>query len=60
MYKIRDMGRMLKSMSIHQEDGKRTIKSNFVTSCLALRGTIPTPYATLQNYQNIVMHKNEH
>ena len=41
MYNVRDMGRMLKSMSIHQRDSKRIVKSNFVTSCLAFRGSIP-------------------
>ena len=34
MYSVRDMGQMLKSMLIHQRDSKRTVKSNFVTSCL--------------------------
>ena len=33
---------MLKSMSIHQKDRKGTINSNFVTSCLAFKGLIPT------------------
>ena len=33
---------MLKSMSIHQRDNKGIVKSNFVTSCLAFRGSIPT------------------
>ena len=32
---------MLKSMSIHQRDSKGLVKSNFVTSCLAFRGSIP-------------------
>ena len=32
---------MLKSMSIHQRDNKGTVKSNFVASCLAFRGSIP-------------------
>ena len=32
---------MLKSMSIHQRDSKGIVKSNFVTSCLAFRGSIP-------------------
>ena len=36
MYSVRDMGQMLKSMLIHQRDSKRTVKSNFVTSCLGL------------------------
>ena len=33
---------MLKSMSIHQRDNKWIVKSNFVTSCLAFRDSIPT------------------
>ena len=33
---------MLKSMSIHQMDNKGIVKSDFVTSCLAFRGSIPT------------------
>ena len=33
---------MLKLMSIHQRDSKGIVKSNFVTSCLAFRGSIPT------------------
>ena len=32
---------MLKSVSIHQNDRKGIVKSNFVTSCLAFRGPIP-------------------
>ena len=38
---------MFKSMSIHQKDSKAIVKSNFVTSCLAFRSSIPTtiPYA---------------
>ena len=32
---------MLKSMSIHQMDNKGIVKSNFVTSCIAFRGSIP-------------------
>ena len=32
---------MLKSMLIHRKDNKRIIKSNFVTSYLAFRGSIP-------------------
>ena len=28
-------------MSIHQRDSKRIVKSNFVTSCLAFKGSIP-------------------
>ena len=32
---------MFKSMSIYQNDNKRIVKSNFVTSCLAFRGSIP-------------------
>ena len=32
---------MLKSMLIHQRDSKGIIKSNFVTSCFAFRGSIP-------------------
>ena len=31
---------MLKSMSIYQNDSKEIIKSNFVTSFLAFRGSI--------------------
>ena len=30
---------MLKSMSIHQNDSKGTVKFNFVTTCLAFRGS---------------------
>ena len=41
MYNIRDMGRMLKSMSIYQKDRKGIVKSNYVTSCLAFRVSIP-------------------
>ena len=34
---------MLKSMSIHQRDNSNgTIKSNFVTLCLAFKGSMPT------------------
>ena len=33
---------MLKSMLIHQRDSKGIVKPNFVTSCLAFRGSIPT------------------
>ena len=33
---------MLKSMLIYQGDSKGIVKSNFVTSCLAFRGSIPT------------------
>ena len=33
---------MLKSMSIHQRDSKRIVKSNFVTSCLVFKGLIST------------------
>ena len=40
MYNVRDMGWMLKSMSILWKDGKIIIKSNFVSSCLAFRGSI--------------------
>ena len=40
---------MFKSMSIHQKDSEAIVKSNFVTSCLAFRGSIPTtvPYASV-------------
>ena len=33
---------MLKSMLIYQRDSKGIVKSNFVTSCLTFRGSIPT------------------
>ena len=33
---------MLESRSIHQRDTKRIVKSNFVTSCLTFRDSIPT------------------
>ena len=33
---------MLKLMSMRKKDSKGTIKSNFVTSCLAFRVSIPT------------------
>ena len=33
---------MLKSISMHQRDSKGIVKSNFITSCLAFRGSIPT------------------
>ena len=33
---------MLKSMSIHQRDSNRTTKSNFITSYLAFKVSIPT------------------
>ena len=33
---------MLKSMSIHQRNSKGIVKSNFVTSCLTFKGSIPT------------------
>ena len=33
---------MLKSMSIYQRDNKGIVKSNFITLCLAFRGSIPT------------------
>ena len=42
MYNVKDMDWMLKSMSIHQNNNKRIVESNFVTSCLAFRGSIPT------------------
>ena len=45
------MSGMLKSMLIHQKDGKGIVKSNFVTSCLAFRGSIPT-YIT---YHGIIL-----
>ena len=32
---------MLKSMSMHKRDSKRTIKFDFVTSYLAFKGLIP-------------------
>ena len=39
---VRDMSWMLKSMSIHQKDSKIMVKYNFVISCLAFKGSIPT------------------
>ena len=42
MYNVRDMGWMLKFMSMHKMDSKRIVKSNFFTSCLAFSGSIPT------------------
>lgn len=42
MYNVRDMSEMFKSMSIHQKDNKGIVKSNFVTSCLTFRDSIPT------------------
>ena len=41
---------MVKLMSIHQEDSKEIVKSNFVTSCLALRGLMPTPRTRLSHW----------
>ena len=32
---------MLKSISIHKKDSKMIVKSNFVTSCLTFKGSIP-------------------
>ena len=40
MNNVRDMSQMLKSMSIHQMDTKEIVKSNFVTLCLAFRGSM--------------------
>ena len=36
------MSWMLKSMWIDQRENKGIVKSNFVSSCLAFRGSIPT------------------
>ena len=33
---------MLKSMSMHKNDSKGRVKSDFVTSCLAFKGSITT------------------
>ena len=38
---------MLKSMSIYQKDGKAMVKSNFVTSCLTFRRSIPIDNSSL-------------
>ena len=37
-----DMGRMLKSVSMHKRDSLGTTKFNFIISCLTFRGLIPT------------------
>ena len=37
------MSLMLKSISMHRRDDKRIVQSNFITSCLAFKGSIPTP-----------------
>ena len=37
---VRDIDWMLKSMTIHQKDIKRIVKSNFVVSCLDFKGSI--------------------
>ena len=41
MYNVRDRGWMFKWMPIHQKDNKWIVNSNFVTSCLVFRGSIP-------------------
>ena len=40
-------------MSMHQRDSKRIVKSNFVTSCLAFRGSIPTFVASVDSMHEI-------
>ena len=50
MYNVRDMGWMLKSMLIHQSDSKWIIKSNFVTSCIAFKGSIPIVLTSYLKY----------
>ena len=42
MYNVRDMSWMLKPMSIYQRDNKEIVEYNFITSCLAFWGSIPT------------------
>ena len=54
MYNVRDMDWILKSMSIRQNDNKGVVKSNFVTSCLAFRGSILIGNSSLTH-----MHKLE-
>ena len=46
---VKDMGWMFKYMSIHQNDSKKTLKSNFITSCLAFRGSIQQHFSHHQN-----------
>ena len=41
---VRDMAWMFNSMSIYQKDSKGEIKSNFVTSYLAFRDSIPIAF----------------
>ena len=44
---------MIKSKPIHQKDSIGTIKSNFVTSCLAFRGLIPiNPTSSIETREN--------
>ena len=52
MYNVRVMDWMLKSMLIHQKDSKGMVKSNFVTSCLAFRNSIPTFTTHLRKVNN--------
>ena len=54
MYNVREMGWMLKSMSIYQRDSKGIVKSNFVTSCLAFWGSIP-PSSIDNNYNMLLL-----
>ena len=51
---------MLKLMSIHQMDGKRIVKSNFVTSCLSFRGLIPTRTVKSTSQQNGLAKRMNH
>ena len=49
MYNIRDIDRMLISMSIHKKDSKRMVKSNFFTSCLDFKGSMSIPLVKQTN-----------
>ena len=59
MYNTSDIGRILKSTSMHKKNNKGTMKSNFVVSCITFRGSIPTkltiPYE-LTSQEKIVVY----
>ena len=45
---------MLKSMLIQKNDNKGKVKSNFVTSCIAFKGSIPIGFTpNLKSYKDI-------
>ena len=54
MYNVRDMGWMLKSMLIHQNDSKMIVNSNFVTLYLAFKGSIPIAPWSLMGLRHCV------